>query len=137
VHRWIVSQFGAAPKIAAPVRTAPDSTAVPAQAGGVELPGTEALTVTFAVAESAGRLTVSVGTQDGAVLHAYGGDVAYQVGKGRIAVDNRHPAGQYTLEVPANLARLTIVVAGRRVFDSERQRLGVVPDTVSLSAVSP
>jgi len=138
VHRWIVSQFGAAPEIApALVPTAPAPAPVSAQAGGVELPGSEALTVTFAVAEPAGRLTVSVGSQAGAVLHAYGGDVAYQVRKGRIAVDNRQPAGRYTLEVPADLARLTVVVAGRHVFDSERRRLGAVPDTISLLPVSP
>ena len=67
------------------------------------------------------------------MLHAFGGDVGYQVGKGRIAVDNRRPAGRYSLEVPADLARLTVLVAGRPVFDSERRTLSTVPDTVSLS----
>jgi anti-sigma factor RsiW len=134
LHQWIVSRFGAAPKtppVTAPVAPAPPTP--PTQAGGVELPGSDALTVTFAAAEPAGRLMISVGTQPGAVLHAYGGDVAYQVGKGRIMVDNRRPAGRYTLEVPADLARLTVVVAGRPVFDSSRRRLDVVPDTIRLS----
>ena len=89
--------------------------------------------MTFAVPESAGRLTVSAGSRGGAVLHAFGGDVGYQVGKGRIAVDNRRPAGRYSLEVPADLARLTVLVAGRPVFDSQRRALDAVPDTVSLS----
>jgi anti-sigma factor RsiW len=134
LHRWIVGRFGAAaetPTVTAPVAPAPPTPAT--QAGGVELPGSDALTVTFAAPEPAGRLTVSVGTQAGAVLHAYGGDVAYQVGKGRIMVDNRRPAGRYTLEVPADLARLTVVVAGRPVFDSSRRRLDLVPDTIPLS----
>jgi hypothetical protein len=131
LHRWVAARFGAAP-------TTPAAPAVPTplpahgQEGGVELPGSGALSVTFAVPEPEGRLTVSTGAGDGAVLHAFGGDVGYQVGKGRIAVDNRRPAGRYSLEVPADLARLTIVVAGRPVFDSERRPLGAVPDTILL-----
>ena len=132
LHRWIAARLGAAPE-RRPTPVAPAAPPAEAQAGGVELPGTGALTVTFAVPESAGRLTVSAGSRGGAVLHAFGGDVGYQVGKGRIAVDNRRPAGRYSLEVPADLARLTVLVAGRPVFDSQRRALDAVPDTVSLS----
>ena len=132
LHRWIAARFAAAPATPA-VPAAPAPAPAHGQEGGIELPGSGALTVTFAVPEPAGRLTVSTGDRGGAVLHAFGGDVGYQVGKGRIAVDNRQPAGRYSLEVPVDLARLTVVVAGRAVFDSERRPLGAVPDTVSLS----
>jgi anti-sigma factor RsiW len=132
LHRWIAARFGPAQE-PRPAPVAPAPPPPTAQAGGVELPGSGALVVTFAAAEPAGRLTVSAGARGGAVLHAFGGDVGYQVGKGRIAVDNRRPAGRYTLEVPADLARLTVVVAGRTVFDSERRALDAVPDTVCLS----
>src|SRR4051794_775380 len=135
LHRWVAARFAAAPETR-PAPVAPARPPAEAQAGGVELPGSAALVVTFAEAEPAGRLTVSAGARGGAVLHAFGGDVGYQVAKGRIAVDNRRPAGRYTLEVPADLARLTVVVAGRTVFDSERRRLDAAPDTVSLSAES-
>ena len=135
LHRWVVARFSAAPAPEPrPAPVAPAPRPAEAQAGGVELPGSGALTVTFAMPESAGRLMVSAGSRGGAVLHAFGGDVGYQVGKGRITVNHRRPAGRYPLEVPADLARLTVVVAGRTVFDSERRTLGAVPDTVSLSA---
>jgi len=132
LHRWIADRLGTAPAPQpAPVAPAPRSAET--QAGGVELPGSGALTVTFAVPEPAGRLTVSAWSQGGAVLHAFGGDVGYQVGKGRIAVDNRRPAGRYTLEVPTDLARLTVVVAGRTVFDGEREKLAAIGDSLALS----
>jgi hypothetical protein len=76
---------------------------------------------------------VSVGARTDAALRAYGGDVAYQVGDGRIVVDNRRPAGRYTLEVPATLNRLEVLVGGRRVLDSAERALGATPDSVSLS----
>ena len=132
LHRWIAIRFGAAQE-PRPAPVAPAPPPPPAQAGGVELPGSGALVVTFAEAEPTGRLTVSAGARGGAVLHAFGGDVGYQVGKGRIAVDNRRPAGRYTLEVPADLARLTVVVAGRTVFDGEREKLAAIGDSLALS----
>jgi hypothetical protein len=134
LHRWVVARFSAAPAPEPrPAPVAPAPRPAEAQAGGVELPGSGALTVTFAMPESAGRLMVSAGSRGGAVLHAFGGDVGYQVGKGRIAVDNRRPAGRYTLEVPADLARLTVVVAGRTVFDGEREKLAAIGDSLALS----
>ena len=132
LHRWIAARLGAAPE-PRPAPVVPLPPPAQTQAGGVELPGSGALTVTFAVPEPAGRLMVSAGSPDGAALHAFGGDVGYQVGKGRIAVDNRRPAGRYTLEVPPDLARLTVVVAGRTVFDGEREKLAVIGDSLSLS----
>jgi hypothetical protein len=136
LNRWIRSRLDGAPPTA-PRAAAPSPSPAPVAAaqaaGGVEIRTPRALIVSFAAAEPAGMLTVSSGGGADAALRAYGGDVAYQVGDGRIAVDNRHPAGRYTLEVPATLSRLTVLVAGRRVFDSAEHPLGVAPDSVALS----
>lgn len=131
LHRWIAARLGAAPE-PRPAPTAPAPRPTEAQAGGVELPIADALTVTFALPEPAGRLTVAATRRAGAALHAFGGDVGYQVGKSRIAVDNRRPAGRYRLEVPADLGRLTVVVAGRTVFDGAREKLAPVGDSLVL-----
>ena len=137
INRWIRSRLDGAPptapRTASPAPTA--APAAPAQApGGVELPASRALLVTFATPESSGVLTVSVTDRADAALRAYGGDVAYQVGDGRIAVDNRRPAQRYTLEVPAAVGRLTVLVAGRRVFDSAERPLSAAPTSISLSS---
>ena len=91
------------------------------------------LELSFAAPEPGGMLTVSTGDRADAALRAYGGDVAYRVGDGRIAVDNRRPAGRYTLEVPVTLGHLEVLVGARRVFDSAERPLGANPDSVSLS----
>jgi anti-sigma factor RsiW len=121
LNRWFQSTLGSAPRSApraAPSAPAP-GVAAPAQvAGGVEIPAPRALVVTFAQAEAAGVLTVRASSRADASLQAYGGDVGYQVGDGRIEVDNGKPAGRYALEVPATLSRLTVLVDGRSVFDS-------------------
>ena len=135
LNRWIRSRLDGAPPTApraaspgpAPARTPP------AQAAGVDIPTPRSLVVSFAAPEPGGMLTVSAGARTDAALRAYGGDVAYQVGDGRIAVDNRRPAGRYTLEVPATLSRLEVLVGARRVFDSAERPLGATPDSVSLS----
>jgi len=99
----------------------------------VDIPTPRELVVSFAATEPGAMLTVRRGDRADAALRSFGGGVAYQVGDGRIAVDNRRPAGRYTLEVPVTLTRLTVLVAGRRVFDSAERPLGAAPDSVSLS----
>jgi len=135
LNRWIRSRLDGAPPTAPRAgspRPAP-ATTPPAQAAGVNIPTPRSLVVSFAAPEPGGMLTVSAGARADAALRAYGGDVAYQVGDGRIAVDNRRPAGRYTLEVPATLSRLEVLVGARRVFDSAERPLGATPDSVSLS----
>jgi anti-sigma factor RsiW len=114
LNRWFQSQLGSAPPTAP--RAAPSAPAgtAPAQvAGGVAIPAPRSLVITFA--------------------EAYGGDVGYQVGDGRIEVDNRKPAGRYTLEVPATLSRLTVLVDGRSVFDSAVRPLAAGVDSIPLA----
>ncbi|HKT60198.1 MAG TPA: hypothetical protein VJQ46_09115, partial [Gemmatimonadales bacterium] len=112
---------------------APTPTAPAQVAGGVQIPAPGALVVTFAEPEPRGVLMVSATNRPDASLQAYGGDVAYQVADGRIEVDNHNPAGRYTLEVPAALSRLTVIVGGRPVFDSAEHSLASGSDSISLA----
>ena len=139
LNRWFRSRLeGASPTAPRAAPSAPTAAATePAQtAGGIEIPAPSALIVAFAAPEPDGVLTISVADRPDAALRAYGGDVAYEVGDGRIRVDNRHPARRYTLEVPTALSRLTVLVAGRPVFDSAERPLGPAPDSISLAAAS-
>jgi hypothetical protein len=86
----------------------------------------------FAAPEADGVLTVHATSRADASLQAYGGDLAYQVGDGRIEVDNRKPAGRYALEVPTGLSRLTVIVGGRLVFDSAERQLATGLDSIPL-----
>jgi anti-sigma factor RsiW len=136
LNRWFRSQLGSAtptaPRAASPAPAAAPT--APAQvAGGVEIPAPRALVVTFAEPEPSGVLSVRATTRANASLQAYGGDVAYQVGDGRIEVDNHKPAGRYSLEVPATLPRLTVLVAGRAVFDSAERPLTSGVDSIPLA----
>ena len=137
LNRWIRSQLGGAPPTAprAASPTAPQVAPAPAQAaGGVEIPAPRALVVTFREPEALGVLTVRAVDRADASLQAFGGDVAYQVADGRIEVDNHRPAGRYTLEVPATLSRLTVLVAGRTVSDSDGRPPASGVDSISLAA---
>jgi anti-sigma factor RsiW len=137
LNRWIRERVApAAPPAGHPAAPVPaGSTRNDGQAaGGVEIPATSELTLVFGESEPAGRLTVVTADRPDVSLRAFGGAVAYQVGEGRIVVDNRRPAARYALEVPRELTRLTVLVGGRLVFDSDRRPLGATTgDTVSLS----
>jgi hypothetical protein len=136
LNRWFRSQLAGAPPTAprAASATPAASPTAPAQAaGGVEIPVPRALVVTFAESEAHGVLTVRATSRVDASLQAYGGDVAYQVSDGRIEVDNRKPAGRYTLDVPTGLSRLTVIVSGRSVFDSAERPLASGLDSIPLA----
>jgi len=136
LNRWFRSQLGGASPTApraAPPPPAPAPTAPAQVAGGVEIAVPRALVVTFAEPEPAGVLAVRATSRANASLQAYGGDVGYQVGDGRIEVDNRKPAGRYSLEVPATISRLTVLVAGQPVFDSDERPVASRPDSISLA----
>ena len=119
--RWVRSRRDGAPP-PAPRAAPPPVIAAPAPpsqaASGVELPLSRSLVVAFGVAEPDGVVTLRRSDRPDAALRAFGGGVAYQVGDGRISVDNRKPARRYALDVPAGVAELTVTVAGRTVFHS-------------------
>jgi len=136
VHRWVQEH------LAPPVRPdTPPTTTPPAQspateqaASGIEIAAPAALTISFGQPEAGATLTVARSDRNDVSLRAFGGAVAYQVGAGKIVVDNQRPAGRYQLEVPNGLARLTVVLGGRVIFTSsggQVSRSG--PDTISLS----
>ncbi len=137
VHRWIHDRLlsSPAPK-PAPPRVSPPLVSPPAQAaGGVEVPVAPRLTVAFGAEEPGGVLTVTVADRADVSLKAFGGQVAYQVGAGKIGVDNRRPAGRYALDLPASVRRLTVVLDGRTIYDSDGSTPGSAGhDTIPLSA---
>jgi anti-sigma factor RsiW len=140
LNQWFRSRLGSAPPTAP--RAAPPAPttapAAPAQvAGGVEIPAPRTLVVTFAEPEAGGVLTVRATSRADASLRAFGGDVGYQVGDGRIEVDNRRPAGRYTLELPATLSRLTVLVADRAVFDAAPRPALSDVDSIPLAPAVP
>jgi anti-sigma factor RsiW len=139
LHRWIqgrleVPREARSPAVAPPLREAsPDEQA----AGGIEVPAVRALTVSFTQPQRTGVLTVSVAPRPVVTLHAFGGGVGYQVGDAKIVVDNRRPAERYALEIPADLRRLTVMLGGRVIFQSDGQTAGLpANDTISLSTDS-
>ncbi len=136
VHRWIHDRLLSSPAPApAPRRVSPPAVPPPAQAaGGVEVPVSPRLTVAFGAEEPGGVLTVTVADRPDVSLKAYGGAVAYQVGAGKIVVDNRRPAGRYALELPASVRRLAVVLDGRTIYDSDGSTPGTSGhDTIPLS----
>ena len=119
------------PATPVPARPAP---ADDQAAGGVEVPVSGGLIIAFGQPEPDGILTITVADRPDVSLRAFGGAVAYQVGEGRIVVDNRRPAGRYALEVPSGLRRLTVLLGGRVIFNSDGGRLATAGrDTISLS----
>lgn len=123
VHEWLRSRWPAAVQASGPSagRPAPVSQE---SIGGITVPVASELTVIFRGPQDTGALTVRVTDRPDATFRSWGGEVAYQVGDGRIAVDNRHPARQYALEIPPTLRRLTVVLGDRIVFQKEGTQLG-------------
>lgn len=137
IHRWIHDRLGALGLVESRAPAPVPAHSLPSDdqaAGGVEVPAGRGLTVTFEKPEEGGILTITAADRPDVSLRAFGGAVAYQIGEGRIVVDNRRPAGRYALEVPGDLRQLTVRLGNRVVFDSERRPLGSSGrDTISLS----
>lgn len=138
LHRWIQGRLDNSSSIErVPAGPAPARPALADDhaAGGVAVPAGNGLILAFGEPEQDGALTVTVTERPDVSLRAFGGGVAYQVSEGKIVVDNRHPAGRYALEVPAGLRRLTVLLGGRVVFNSDSGALRAAGrDTISLSA---
>jgi anti-sigma factor RsiW len=135
VHRWIHDRLLSSPAPQPAPRVSPPVVPPPAQAaGGIEVPVAPRLTVVFGAEEPGGVLTVTVADRADVSLKAFGGQVAYQVGAGKIGVDNRRPAGRYALDLPASVRRLTVVLGGRTIYDSDGSTPGSTGhDTIPLS----
>ncbi len=135
VHRWLQEHLSAPVRqeISRPAAPAASSSAEQA-ASGVEVAPAGGLTVSFREPEPAGTLIVATADRSNVSLRALLGAVAYQVGTGRIVVDNRGVAGRYQLEIPNSLERLTVLVGSQVIFRSTGGRIaGAGRDTISLS----
>jgi anti-sigma factor RsiW len=135
-HQWIQTRLQAPRPALRQAATPPVTQILPDEqaAGGIEVPAPRALTITFTRPQPGAVLTVSVADRPVVTLRSFGGSVAYQVGDEKIVVDNRQPARRYTLEVPAGLRRLTVMLQDRVLYRSdEPQPATTRADTISLS----
>jgi anti-sigma factor RsiW len=135
LHRWIQARLEVPREPVSRPAVHPVGGALPEQvAGGIEVPASSALTVSFTQPQRRGLLTVSVADRPVVTLRAFGGAVAYQIGDQKIVVDNRRPAERYALEIPAGVRRLTVMLGGRVIYHSDTRPGGLsAGDTISLS----
>jgi hypothetical protein len=127
LHRWIVRQ--AQPKGAtsgAAVPAALPSQATGAAPVGIVLPAPASLRVEFRQAQQTGTLEVHLVAGDQVTVRSRGGHVAYTVNEGRVLVDNRVPADEYVVEIPATLGRVRIVVGTQVLFQKDGDHSGPV-----------
>ncbi len=127
LHRWIVRQMqpNAASPAAVPPEVSPSQVASSAPTG-IALPAPASLRVEFRQAQRTGTLEVHLVSGDQVTVRSRGGNVAYTVNEGRVLVDNRVPAEEYIVEIPATLGRVRIVAGTRVLFQKDGDRSGPV-----------
>ena len=101
--------FTAPARLAIPSPTsAPDTT--PGAGTGIALvPGSD-LDIRFRGWQKRGQLRVSFADAPQLSLVPHGGDAAFAVRRGQVAVDNRESSASFTLEVPRTVQRLRVYV---------------------------
>jgi hypothetical protein len=127
LHRWIVRQ--ALPVASQPAVFLPE--AAPSQSAsiaptGIALPAPASLRVEFRQSQHTGTLEVHLVDGGQVTVRSRGGDVGYTVNEGRVLVDNRVPANEYIVVIPASLGRVRIVVGTRVLFRKDGDRSGPV-----------
>jgi hypothetical protein len=127
LHRLL---FPVAAPLPAPVRE-PVAETSPGQHGGVApvgiaLAAPASLVVEFRHAQATGSITVDVTSGSQVTVRSRGGAVGYTVNEGKVVVDNREPATEYVVEIPATLRRARILVGTRVLFFKDGDRLGPV-----------
>jgi anti-sigma factor RsiW len=134
LHDWIRARLPISS--VAPVRM-PQTPVPAAEAGaaGIAIPAPSTLIVAFREPQTSGALTVTRSNHGEVSLRSWGGDVAYQVGDQRVAVDNRRPATRYTLEVPATVQQLTVLIGGRVAARKGPAELGALGDSTQPTAI--
>lgn len=125
LHRWITRQ--ATPAVTAPAAEVPPSPSTSPAPTGIALPAPASLRVEFRQPQPSGTLEVRLvdGTQ--VTVRSRGGAVGFTVNEGRVLVDNRVPAEEYIVEIPASLGRVRIVVGARVLYRKDGDRSGPVP----------
>jgi len=127
LHRWIVRQ--ALPAISPSVVSAPEAStrqSTSAAPTGIALPAPASLRVEFRQPQHAGTLEVHLVDGGQVTVRSRGGGVGYTVNEGRVLVDNRVPADEYVVEIPASLGRVRIVVGTRVLFRKDGDRTGPI-----------
>ena len=111
VRGWIrnlLSQGVVAPALPAaspsPARAATD---------GIEWPAIGAWVIELRHPQATGQIRIVRTDSSIAMARAIGGDVGFQVGSGRVVLDNRRPADRYEISLPRNLIRASVLVGGR------------------------
>ncbi len=127
LHRWMIRQ--AQPRVASSGAAVPEAS--PSQATssapvGIALPAPASLRVEFRQAQQTGTLEVHLVAGDQVTVRSRGGSVAYTVNEGRVLVDNRVPANEYIVEIPATLGRVRVVVGTRVLFQKDGDHSGPV-----------
>jgi hypothetical protein len=90
-------------------QSAPDTTRAGAGTGIAFVPGAD-LDIRFRGWQNRGQLRVSFADLAQLSLVPRGGDAAFAVGRGQVAVDNRGSSASFSLEVPRTVQRLRVYV---------------------------
>jgi hypothetical protein len=135
LHEWIRAQLPTSTGAPASMPRAPVPRATP-EVAGIAIPAPPTLTVSFREPQASGAMSVTRTSHGEVTLRSWGGAVAYQVGDRRITVDNRRPATGYSLQVPATLQRLTVVIGGRTASDMRAQELDALGNSARPTAIS-
>jgi hypothetical protein len=127
LHRWIVGQTR--PRAVSSVVAVPEaaqSQATRSAPIGIALPAPTSLRVEFRQAQQTGTLEVHLVEGDQVTVRSRGGSVAFTVNEGRVLVDNRVPADEYIVEIPATLGSVRISVGTRVLFQKDGDHSGPV-----------
>lgn len=127
LHRWIVRQ--ALPAINSSVVSAPAAPTTQASSAaptGIALPAPASLRIEFRQPQHGGTLELHLIDGGQVTVRSRGGEVGYTVNEGRVLVDNRVPADEYIVEIPASLGRVRIVVGSRVLFRKDGDRSGPI-----------
>ncbi len=127
LHRWIVRQaLPVASRQAVSLPGAALRQSASIAPTGIALPAPASLRVEFRQPQHTGTLEVHLVDGAQVTVRSRGGDVGYTVNEGRVLVDNRVPAEEYIVEIPASLGRVRIVVGTRVLFRKDGVRSGPV-----------
>lgn len=124
LHRWLIRQTSAAVTATAP--ESPSSQATSSAPTGIALPAPASLRVEFRQPQPSGTLEVDLVDGTTVMVRSRGGAVGFTINEGRVLVDNRVPAEEYIVEIPASLGRVRIVVGSRVLFRKDGDRSGPV-----------
>lgn len=80
---------------------------------GIEFTAVGTLVIELRFPQVTGQIRIVRTGSEVAVARAIGGDVGFQVGSGRVILENRRPAERYEFSLPRNLAQASVLVGGR------------------------